>query len=263
MTLELNKIYLETPGKFEYLKQLPDNSIDLTVTSPPYDNIRLYKGGLVWNENIWKDVIKELYRVTKQGSVVVWVVGDATIKGSETGSSFKQALYAKDCGFRLHDTMIWRKTAIPGDPKCERYWAAFEYMFVWSKGKPTCNYIKVPCKNAGKAKTNDYGHRRIDGSKRTDRHNPSRVIKDTKVKDNVWDIGIGKRDGKHPATFPEQLAEDHILSWSNEGDTVLDPFIGSGTTAVACKKLNRHFIGMEIYQEYIDISYKRLEELKW
>ena len=238
------------------MKRMNDNFIDLTVTSPPYDNLRDYKG----YSFDFKSIAKELFRVTKEGGVVIWVIGDATIKGSETGTSFKQALYFKEIGFNLHDTMIWRKTAIPYDPKCHRYWQAFEYMFVFSKGKPICNYIKVPCKNAGKVKTNDYGQRRKDGSLRTDRYDESRVIKETKVKDNVWDIGGGKRESKHPATFPEKIANDHIISWSNKGDLIYDPFMGSGTTAKMAIKNKRNWIGSEISKEYCDIIKKRIEK---
>ena len=248
----------------EWMKEIPDGSVDITVTSPPYDNLRTYNGNNdQWGEPVWKSIIEELYTVTKEGGVVVWVVGDATIKGSETGTSFKQALWAMECGFNLHDTMIWQKNAIPYDPKCERYWQAFEYMFVFSKGKPKCNYIKVPCKSAGKKKTNDYGQRRPDGSLRTDRHSEDRVIQDTKVKDNVWYQPNTKQKGQHPASFPEQLAHDHIISWSNKGDTVLDPFMGSGTTGVACVKTGRRFIGIELDEEYFKIASNRIEDEEW
>jgi site-specific DNA-methyltransferase (adenine-specific) len=252
--MELNKIYNE--DCLITLSKMGDNSIDLTVTSPPYDNLRTYNNHVdeTWNQDVWKKIIKELFRVTKESGVVVWVVGDATTKGSETGSSFRQALWAMECGFRLHDTMIWKKNAIPYDPKCERYWQSFDYMFIWSKGKPKCNYIKVPCKHAGKKKTNDYGQRRQDGTLRTDRHRDDRVIKETKVKDNVWYFPNSKQKGNHPARFPEQLANDHILSWSNEGDVVYDPFMGSGTTAIMALKNGRNYIGSEISEEYTKLG---------
>jgi DNA modification methylase len=242
----------------EAMKRMDEGSFDLTVTSPPYDNLRTYEGSLVWNEDVWKEVLSQLYRVTKQGGVVVWVVGDATIKGSETGTSFKQALYAMECGFNLHDTMIWQKVPVPYDPKCNRYWQGFEYMFVLSKGKPKCNYIKVPCKGAGKSKAGDYGQRHSDGSTRVDRHSNDRVIKDTKVKDNIWFSCQSRGSKDHPATFPEQLAHDHIISWSNEGDTVFDPFMGSGTTGLAAQRLNRSFIGIEKVEKYYDLAKERI-----
>lgn len=255
--LEINKIH--NCDNIVGMKQLPDECIDLVVTSPPYDNLRNYNGYSFDFEN----VAKQLYRVVKKGGVVVWVVGDATIKGSETGSSFRQALYFKECGFNLHDTMIWTKNAIPYDPKCNRYWQGFEYMFVLSKGKPkTCNYLTEPCKLAGKPKTNDYGQKRIDGTNREDRRDENRVIKETKVKTNVWHFAPDGQKTNHPAVFPRQLALDHILSWSNEGDLVLDPFMGSGTTAKVARILGRKYIGFEISKEYCDNANNRLDNNK-
>jgi len=196
------------------------------------------------------------------------VVGDATIKGSETGTSFKQALYFKEIGFNLHDTMFWLKpNPTPTDWKCHRYYNAVEYMFILSKGKPkTCNYIRVKSKTGGK----NFGtspQRRMDGTKRDDRTDKlvSTKVNEFKVKSNIWEYPIGsgvssdKEAHRHPAIFPEKLAEDHILSWSNEGDTVLDPMAGSGTTLKMAKKNNRNYIGIEISQEYIEIIEKRLE----
>ena len=111
----------------ELLKDIPDGSVDLTVTSPPYDNLRTYNGNNdQWSADVWQKVIAELYRVTKDGGVVVWVVGDATIKGSETGTSFRQALYFKEIGFNLHDTMIYQKNN-PMPYKHNRYLPCFEY----------------------------------------------------------------------------------------------------------------------------------------
>ncbi len=127
-------IELHNMDCMEYMKGLEDNAFDLTVTSPPYDNLRTYKDSLEWSEDIWKAIIKELYRVTKQGGVVVWVVGDATIKGSETGTSFRQALWAMECGFNLHDTMFFEKAS--RIPTQDRYYNVIEYMFIFSKGKP-------------------------------------------------------------------------------------------------------------------------------
>lgn len=231
---------------------MPDEFVDLTVTSPPYDNLRTYNGFAF----DWHKTIKELYRVTKQGGVVVWVVGDATIKGSETGTSFKQALWAKECGFNLHDTMIWNKpNAMPQVDK-SRFCQSFEYMFIFSKGKPkTANPLLVPTKNAGKT------IRRI--STNTDNMNKKVRVDKTKplkIANNVYDLFVGTKSYGHPAIFPEQLAHDHIISWSNEGDTVYDCFMGSGTTAKACLDLNRNFIGSEISKEYCDIAERRLQK---
>lgn len=245
------------------LTKIEDNSIDLTVTSPPYDNLRTYNGNNAqWGEPIWKGIIEELYQVTKPGGVVVWVVGDATIKGSETGTSFKQALWAMKCGFNLHDTMIWNKEYIVPKPS-NRYENSMEYMFVFSKGKPkTVNLLKDKI-NVG------FG-RKITGNKKNEfgeavklhGANAGKTVAQFGTRHNVWliDPARGKKGHKHPAPFPEQLAHDHILSWSNEGDTVLDPFMGSGTTGVACKNTGRRFIGIELDETYFEIAQKRINE---
>ena len=245
----------------ELMKQLPDKSIDLTVTSPPYDNLRTYNGNLIWGEHIWKPIIAELFRITKDGGIVVWVVGDATIKGSETGTSFKQALWAKECGFNLHDTMIYLKDQL-AFPDFNRYYNAFEYVFVLSKGRPkTTNLIKDKVnKSVGK---DVHGcERKIDGSLRKNRSQAGKIIAKFGVRWNYWLIYNQKRgiETKHPAIFPLQLAQDHIISWSNEGDTVLDCFAGSGTTAIACLNTNRNYILMEKEQKYIDIINKRIAD---
>jgi site-specific DNA-methyltransferase (adenine-specific) len=244
------------------MKDIPDRSIDLVVTSPPYDNLRTYNGSLNWNFEIFQDIARGLYKVMKKGGVVVWVVGDATTKGSETGTSFRQALYFKEIGFNLHDTMIYKKINFaPYDPKCNRYYQEFEYMFVLTRGKPNvCNYIKEPCKNKGKG-AGGYS-RTSEGVLRNDRKekNKNLIIKDDKIKANIWSYTNHNKTG-HPAPFPEKLAEDHILSWSNEGDTILDPFMGSGTTGVAAINLGRKFIGIEKYECYFEMSKERIEGL--
>ena len=235
----------------EVIKTLEDNSIDLTVTSPPYDNLRTYNGYTFDFEGI----AKELLRVTKDGGVVVWVVGDATKQFCETLTSFKQALYFKEIGFNLLDTMIYYKqNYAPAYPTLRRYANQFEYMFIFCKGKPkTFNPIqKVKIRN----KEEKVAYRQRDGS--LIRKNKE-IGRETKDASNVWFFAVGGNKMNHPAVFPEKLAEDHILSWSNEGDTVLDPFAGSGTTLKMAQKNNRNYIGIEISEEYIDIINKRLE----
>ena len=242
------------------MSNMPNNYIDLTVTSPPYDNMRKYNGYSFDFESI----AKELYRVTKQGGVVVWVVGDATIKGSESGTSFKQALYFKECGFNLHDTMIYEKSGVM--PSVNRYCQMFEYMFVLSKGKPLkTNLIKDRKNNWGGTETfSNITIRQKDGSlKKKDK----KRIKEYGLRFNIWRIinggGFGQKDKiayKHPATFPEQLANDHIISWSNEGDLVYDPFTGSGTTVKMAKLNNRNYVGSEISEEYCEIIEQRLDD---
>lgn len=256
--LELNKIY--NMDCVEGMRQLPDESVDFTVTSPPYDNLRTYNG-FSWD---FEATAKELYRVTKEGGVVVWIVGDSTIKGSESGTSFKQALFFKECGFNLHDTMIWNKGSF-AFPSKNCYHQVFDYMFIFSKGKPKAlNFIKD--------RKNLYiGERGASGRKKNGERNKGKscVREEFGKRFNIWTFPIGgghstkdKIAHLHPAIFPEQLAQDHILSWSNEGDVVLDPFMGSGTTAKMALLNNRNYIGFEISKEYCDIAKNRIEVIK-
>lgn len=244
----------------EVMKDIPDESIDLVVTSPPYDNLRTYNGNIEqWNFEKFKDIAKELYRTTKNGGVVVWVVGDATIKGSETATSFKQALFFKECGFNLHDTMIFAKNNPMPNAQQKRYSQGFEYMFVLSKGIPkTFNPIMEQCKYAGQYTFGNPSKWNVEGDLTT---KGKRKISELKKKTNIFYYTVGSLVSakvKHPAVFPEQLARDHILSWSNEQDLVLDLFMGSGTTGVACKELNRNFIGIELDENYYKIACERI-----
>ena len=241
----------------EIMRKMDDDCIDLTVTSPPYDNLRTYNGYCFDFEN----VAKELYRVTKDGGVVVWVVGDATIKGSETGTSFRQALYFMECGFNLHDTMIYQKngTGACGSNKC--YWQTFEYMFVFSKGKiKTVNRLTTET-------TVKQGGSRIKSNGEKKKENRISDNEKKSVRSNVWvyNVGNANNDDKtgHPAVFPEQLAKDHIISWSNPNDIVFDPFMGSGTTAKMAMLNNRRFIGCEISEEYCNIIKDRLNNVQY
>ncbi len=261
--MELDNIYNE--DCLLGMRRMEAESVDLTVTSPPYDNLRTYNGYCFDFENI----ARELYRVTKQGGVVVWIVGDATIDGDETGASFRQALHFKECGFKLHDTMIYSKSSVPCyDPDCRRYKQCFEYMFVLSKGKPKTFNPILDRPILKDVVMHDAPHgRNRDGVRR----DYQRVYesKDFQTRFNIWEYSIGfnctTKDEiayKHPAVFPELLARDHIKSWSNEGDIVLDPFMGSGTTAKVARALGRHYIGFEISAEYCDIIRQRLEQTK-
>lgn len=242
----------------ELMKKIPEKSIDLTVTSPPYDNLRTYNGNIdQWSFEKFKLIAEELYRITKDGGVVVWVVGDATIKGSETGTSFRQALYFMECGFNLHDTMIYQKngTGACGSNKC--YWQTFEYMFVFSKGKiKTVNRLTTET-------TVKQGGSRIKSNGEKKKENRVSDNEKKSVRSNVWlyNVGNANNDDKtgHPAVFPEQLANDHILSWSNEGDLVFDPFTGSGTTGKMAVLNNRNFIGIELDEGYYNIAKERIE----
>ena len=243
----------------ETLQGFPDDCIDLTVTSPPYDNLRTY-GGHSWD---FEGVAQQLWRVTKPGGVVVWVVNDATVDGSETGTSFRQALRFMEIGFQLHDTMIWNKGGFTAVGSLQvRYAPVFEFMFVLSKGDvSTFNPIKDR-----KVLNSDYRDfrtiRQQDGTTKQLPHKPNPSIAGSMgMRYAIWDCpNPGVPGNKHPATFPEALARDHILSWSNEGDIVLDPFSGSGTTAKMAKLMGRQFIGIEVNPEYCEIAEERLRQ---
>lgn len=247
----------------ENMDSIEDSSVDLTVTSPPYDNLRTYNGNNdSWNEGYWKEVISKIYQKTCEGGVVVWVVGDATVKGSETGTSFKQALWAKECGFNLHDTMIYQKTTF-SMPSSNRYHQVFEYMFVWTKGKPRVF-------NGIKDRKNIYAGQSTYGRNTMTQADGRRVevakneISEMGLRYNCWVMSNTGQTGEskkynHPAMFPLKLAEDHVKSWSKTGDSVFDPFLGSGTTGVACKNLNRNFVGIELDETYFNIAKERIE----
>lgn len=242
----------------EIMRKFPDGCIDLTVTSPPYDNLRMYNG-YSWD---FESVAQELYRVTKPGGVVVWVVNDATINGSETGTSFKQALHFKDIGFNLHDTMIYAKPNFSAvGALATRYAPVFEYMFVLTKEKiQTFNPLKDrPTVYPGKKKT---GYIRQPNGKMKPMSSIGREYTEFGQRYNIWTFSPQTQKEKHPAPFPEQLARDHIVSWSNPGDVVLDPFVGSGTTCKMALLEGRKYIGIDISDEYCDIARKRVEETR-
>ncbi len=232
-----------------FLRCLPADSVDMALTSPPYDNLRTYKG-YSWD---FEGIARELYRVLKPGAVLVWVVGDATVNGSETLTSFRQAIYLKDIGFRVHDTMIWRKNA-PG-VMGKRYSHAFEYMFVFAKQEPkTFNPLLKRNKKAGAV--GGGGTRHPSGW-----IPKANIVKEFGLLENVWDIQNGNTGSDytgHPAVFPEELARRHIATWSNPGDLILDPFLGSGTTAKMARALGRHYIGCDISAEYVQLCMERL-----
>lgn len=263
--IAINKVY--HGDCLEVMPRLPRECIDLTVTSPPYDNLRNYSNTLEWGEHIWKPVLKELYQITKPGGVVVWVVNDATINGSETGTSFKQALYAIECGFNLHDTMIWQKStfANPSSPSAKRYHQVFEYMFVFSKGKPkTFNPIMDrPNKYAGKTSWGQTTYRDKNGNMRKRK---SYVYDEFGKRYNVWVKNTASQSQEfsdHPAVLATSVITDHILSWSNESDLVFDPFAGSGNTGAIAADLNRNFLMIEKNEEYYNMCMKKMENRRW
>lgn len=264
--LDTNKIYLM--DCVEGCKRLDTDSIDLVVTSPPYDSLRKYDNeqGLAWCEDTWKNLAQELYRVVKPGGVVVWIVSDATVEFNETLTSFKQALYFQSIGFCVYDTMIWAKGGGGAVGSRYSYTQNFEYMFVFSKGKPkSINLIRDL--------ENNYDDNEKDKVIKTSRgikkkpHIPKQVrlvqFNNLSRRNNWWYLVPHVQEGSdfHPAVFPPELARDHIISWSDKDDLVLDPFMGSGTTAIEAVKLGRKFIGFDISQEYIDGANRRLKKL--
>lgn len=236
------------------MRSMPDKCIDLVVTSPPYDDLRTYNG----YSFDWKGTIKEIYRVMKDGGVVVWIVADQTKDGSESGTSFRQALWAKECGFNLHDTMIWNKGAC-AFPDTNRYANVFEYMFVFSKGKPKSSNIICDKQNKWAGGTIHGTERQSKGfTKPRSAVQTSKSVREFGPRTNVWNISPEKNNMTgHPAVFPIDIARDHILTWSNENDLVMDPFLGSGTTRIAAYDLNRQFVGYEINKEYYEKQEKR------
>lgn len=263
--MEINKIHLE--DNIETIKKMSDEFIDLVVTSPPYDGLRKYNGFAFDIDQM----TKELYRVMKNGGVVVWVVNDQVKNGTESGSSFRQALKFMDAGFNLHDTMIYEKNSstYPASAKSNRYTQIFEYMFVFSKGKPKTANLICDKKNKWAGHTNwGKNTKRLGEGEQLIEIEGIKPVPDFSPRNNIWRYvnggGFATKDKiayKHPAIFPEELVSDHIKSWSNEGDLVYDPFMGSGTTAKMAILLNRDWIGSEISKEYLDIATERISKL--
>ena len=255
--IDFNALYVG--NCIEIMKAMDDNIIDCVITSPPYDSLRDYQGF----DFDYNQIIAQLYRVLKTGGVVVWIVGDAVKKGNKTLTSFKHALAFQAAGFNCHDVMIYKKKNTPF-MRSNAYTNCFEYMFVFSKGSPkTFNPIKEP--------TVRNGFEMLVHNKKPDGINKKvlKELKKEKTKNNIWEYAVGlggstndKVAFKHPAIFPEKLASDHIISWTNEGDVVFDPMCGSGTTCKMAYLLGRSYIGCDISEEYIGIAKKRIEQAK-
>ena len=235
-------------------------SVDMTLTSPPYDDLRTYIG----YHFDFETIAKQLYRITKQGGVVVWVVGDKVKNGNESGTSFRQALYFQEIGFNLFDTMIYQKSPRGAVGSSNHgYLQCFEYMFVLSKGIPQTRNLIYDRPNLRAGKTRHEYYRLPNGKK----NYTDKLITSPKYsrRTNIWEYVTGKGHSatdnsayQHPAIFPEKLAEDHILSWTNPNDLVFDPMCGSGTTGKMALLNNRQFIGVDISEEYIAIARERL-----
>ena len=251
----------------DVMRQMVDEgkTVDLTITSPPYDDVRTYNHSSTWNFDVFKEIAELLYKVTSDGGVVVWVVGDGVYNGSESGTSFRQALYFMECGFKLHDTMIYEKnsSSFPARKGSKRYTQIFEYMFVFVKGKiHDCNLI-ADKENKWAGFTNWGNNTQYNKDGELIQTNNIKPVPKFSLRNNIWKYSVGfntKKFGKHPAVFPLQLAVDHILSWSLPEHVIFDPFLGSGTTMDACVRTKRNnFIGCEIDSEYFDIIRKKVE----
>jgi site-specific DNA-methyltransferase (adenine-specific) len=272
LMIDLNVTYNESC--LDTMGRMSDNFIKLTVTSPPYDDLRTYNKKIGSNKEEYngysfpfEDIAKELYRVTQNGGVVVWVVSDATHNGSETGTSFRQALYFKEIGFNLHDTMIYRKLNPPPNSGI-RYQQMFEYMFIFSKGKPTTTNISLRDRSNKCNDKRTYRKKKFSRNKDGEFNENDYFVKEKVPDFNVWDFYVGGGNStndkvafEHPAIFPEELVRRHLESWSNEGDLVYDPFMGSGTTSKMCRLINRNYIGSELSSEYCEIEKKRLSNI--
>lgn len=240
-------------------------TVDLTVTSPPYDQLRTYNNESTWDFETFKKVAQGLWDITNDGGVVVWVVGDACVNGSETGTSFKQALYFMELGFKLHDTMIYEKnsSSFPARRGSKRYTQIFEYMFVFVKGKIHDCELIADKENKWAGFTNWGKNTQYDKDGKLISTNDIKPVPKYSLRNNIWKYSVGfntKKFGKHPAVFPLQLAIDHILSWPKPEHVIFDPFLGSGTTMDACVETGRpNFIGCEISEEYFGIIEKKIE----
>ena len=267
--MNLNTIYNE--NCLNTMSKMCNSFIDLTVTSPPYDELRTYNEESIGNNSKYngysfpfESIAKELFRITKDGGVVVWVVADATIKGNETGNSFRQALFFKECGFNLFDTMIYSKPPRGAVGNNKTYWQSFEYMFVFSKGLPKTINLLIDRENKD-SRNGDNGTKRLKNGElmKLSRGGYGEFGRRT----NLWEYNIGKGHStsdviahEHPAIFPEKLAHDHIYSWSDKGDLVYDPFMGSGTVAKMALLLSRNYIGSEINEKYCNIAEIRISQ---
>lgn len=235
------------------MSKMDAGSVQLVVTSPPYDNLREYRG-FSWD---FEKVAKQIYRILCDGGICCWNVGDSVVDKSETLTSFKQAIYFKEqCGFRVHDTMIYEKTNF-ANPSSNRYHQMFEYVFILSKNAVRC-FNPIKDKPNIWAGTGTFGINTIgnsDGSRGLRNRN---IITEFGMRGNVW---RGKTRGQeemcqslpHPAMMPKWLVRDLIISWSNEGDVVLDPFGGSGTTLQEALKLKRNAIAIDCSEEYCEL----------
>ena len=239
------------------LPNIPDGFIDLVVTSPPYDNVRSYGQKVKRLDWDFEFIARELSRVLKPGGVICWNVNDMVENGSETLTSAKQKIFFREqCGLLIHDTMIYAKTNF-SNPEKTRYHQLFEYVFILSKGKPATFNPIMDKRNAAAGMIGNKGTNTVTKTDGTKEVRPKKVNRLMGMRGNVWaGLTRGQEDVcvtlEHPAMMPRWLARDLIFSFSNPGETVLDPFCGSGTTVIEAMKLGRKYCGIEMNQEYVD-----------
>lgn len=265
--IKVNKIKntVINSDSIKFLSKVPSCTFDMVITSPPYDSLRDYDGKSDWNFSKFKKIANQLFRVLKEGGVIVWVVGDQTNNGNKTLTSFRQALYFQEIGLKMYDVMIYEKIGT-APPHPNRYFNSFEFMFVLSKGKPkTINLLRDKKNKWGGLSTYSEITRREKNGTLTKKS--KKIINKFGVRTNIWKYANGKgfatRDEiayQHPAIFPEKLVYDHLLSWSKEGDLILDPFSGSGTTGKVCVELKRNFVLIDAVEKYCNIAKKRIYE---
>lgn len=254
---ELNEIYCI--DCVEGMKKIPDNSVDIVVTSPPYDGIRDYNG---FNFDL-HETGRGLIRILKEGGIVAMVIQDQTKNFGKTLTSFKTIIdWCDNIGFKLFECVIYRKHGSEGAWWTNRFRVDHEYMPIFLKGEKPQYFnkenLKVPSIHGGKVMTGS-GSRRTDGKTNA---RVTRPINTMKCRGTIWNyLMAGDKDPikrQHPAPFPDQIPLDFIECFCPPGGVVLDPFMGSGSTAVAAKKLNRKYIGFDTSEEYIKIAHARL-----
>jgi site-specific DNA-methyltransferase (adenine-specific) len=258
--VELNKVYQQ--DCIVGMRKIPDGAIDLVVTSPPYDNLRDYNGYSV----DLNETGKNIYRILKDGGVAVMVIQDQTKNFGKSLTSFRTIVdWCDNVGFKLFECVIYRKNGTEGAWWKNRFRVDHEYMPIFLKGEKPQYFnkdsLKVKSKHGGKIMTG-FANRKTNGETGK---SITKAINEMKCRGTVWDyLMAGDKDPvkrKHPAPFPDKIPFDFINCFCPPNGIVLDPFVGSGSTVVGAKKLNRSFIGFDISEEYCNLTRKRLDSV--
>lgn len=245
----------------EGMEMLPDDCVDLVVTSPPYDAVRKYNGFAFDLHQTGA----QIHRVLKDGGIAAMVIQDQTKDFGKSLTSFRTIIdWCDSFGFKLFECVIYRKNGSEGAWWKHRFRVDHEYIPLFLKGDRPAYFdkqpLRVPSKHGGKVMSGS-GNRRTDGATNG---TVRREINATKCRGTIWNyLMAGDKNPlkrKHPAVFPDAIPSDLIQCFCPPGGIVLDPFIGSGSTAVQALKHERHFIGFDISQEYCDLCNQRLEK---